>query len=243
MSDTRSGSDALLRSVQRMSSACTHREIRPFRPSVCEGAGSGPPMFDPHRLRLLRERKHRGTLAPVAAVLSYAPSSVSQQLSQLEAEVGVPLLEPVGRRVTLTAQAEMLVAPPPAARRAEARRGLPSRPRVERAAPDRHPAATPARPAYAPHLHRRAAGPQQAPRRPRVPRRPPPGGHPPPRPCIEQRGFRPWETSVALPERAPLPGVQACPCALLPGAQTARGVGCRDGRRRVVQAATGPGVR
>ncbi|MEU6609536.1 LysR substrate-binding domain-containing protein [Streptomyces shenzhenensis] len=67
-------------------------------------------MFDLHRLRLLRELKHRGTLAAVAAALSYAPSSVSQQLSQLEAEVGVPLLEPVGRRVRLTEQAEILVA-------------------------------------------------------------------------------------------------------------------------------------
>ncbi|MGW2051062.1 LysR substrate-binding domain-containing protein [Streptomyces sp. NPDC001858] len=67
-------------------------------------------MFDLHRLRLLRELKHRGTLAAVAAALSYAPSSVSQQLSQLEAEVGVPLLEPIGRRVRLTEQAEILVA-------------------------------------------------------------------------------------------------------------------------------------
>ncbi|WP_030607757.1 LysR substrate-binding domain-containing protein [Streptomyces sclerotialus] len=67
-------------------------------------------MFDLHRLRLLRELKHRGTLAAVAAALFYAPSSVSQQLSQLEAEVGVRLLEPVGRRVRLTEQAEILVA-------------------------------------------------------------------------------------------------------------------------------------
>ncbi|MFF9899314.1 LysR family transcriptional regulator [Streptomyces longispororuber] len=67
-------------------------------------------MFDLHRLRLLRELKHRGTLAAVATALSYAPSSVSQQLSLLEAEAGVPLLEPAGRRVRLTAQAEILVA-------------------------------------------------------------------------------------------------------------------------------------
>ncbi|WNF00605.1 LysR substrate-binding domain-containing protein [Streptomyces luomodiensis] len=67
-------------------------------------------MFDLHRLRLLRELKRRGTLAAVAAALSYAPSSVSQQLSQLESEVGVRLLEPVGRRVRLTEQAEILVA-------------------------------------------------------------------------------------------------------------------------------------
>ena len=67
-------------------------------------------MFDLHRLRLLRELKHRGTLAAVAAALSYSPSSISQQLSLLESEVGVPLLEPVGRRVRLTPQAEILVA-------------------------------------------------------------------------------------------------------------------------------------
>ncbi|MGW0593911.1 LysR family transcriptional regulator [Streptosporangium sp. NPDC002607] len=67
-------------------------------------------MFDLHRLRLLRELKHRGTLAAVAAALSYSPSSVSQQLSQLEAEAGVRLLEPIGRRVRLTEQAEILVA-------------------------------------------------------------------------------------------------------------------------------------
>ncbi|MGH1554350.1 LysR family transcriptional regulator [Streptomyces sp. L7] len=66
-------------------------------------------MFDLHRLRLLRELKHRGTLAAVAAALSYSPSAVSQQLSQLESEVGVPLLVPVGRRVRLTPQAEILV--------------------------------------------------------------------------------------------------------------------------------------
>ncbi|WP_055491148.1 LysR substrate-binding domain-containing protein [Streptomyces sp. TP-A0356] len=66
-------------------------------------------MFDLHRLRLLRELKHRGTLAAVAAALSYSPSTVSQQLSLLESEVGVPLLEPVGRRVRLTEQAEILV--------------------------------------------------------------------------------------------------------------------------------------
>lgn len=66
-------------------------------------------MYDLHRLRLLRELKLRGTLAAVAQALSYSPSSVSQQLSQLETEVGTPLLEPAGRRVRLTAQAHILV--------------------------------------------------------------------------------------------------------------------------------------
>lgn len=67
-------------------------------------------MLDVHRLRLLRELDHRGTLAAVARALSYSPSAVSQQLSQLEAETGVVLLEPAGRGVRLTAQARILVA-------------------------------------------------------------------------------------------------------------------------------------
>lgn len=67
-------------------------------------------MLDVRRLRLLRELKLRGTLAAVAEALSYSPSSVSQQLTLLEQEVGVPLLEKSGRRVLLTPQAELLVA-------------------------------------------------------------------------------------------------------------------------------------
>lgn len=66
-------------------------------------------MFDLGRLRVLRELRHRGTLARVAEALAYSPSTISQQLSQLEREVGVPLLVPDGRGVRLTAQAELLV--------------------------------------------------------------------------------------------------------------------------------------
>jgi DNA-binding transcriptional LysR family regulator len=67
-------------------------------------------MLDLHRLRLLRELAHRGTLTAVAEALSYSPSTVSQQLSQLETEAGAVLLEHVGRRVRLTQQAQILVA-------------------------------------------------------------------------------------------------------------------------------------
>lgn len=67
-------------------------------------------MLDLRRLRLLRELSLRGTLASVAEALNYSPSGVSQQLSQLEREVGIPLLRPVGRRVQLTPEAEILVA-------------------------------------------------------------------------------------------------------------------------------------
>jgi DNA-binding transcriptional LysR family regulator len=66
-------------------------------------------MLDLRRLRLLRELKQRGTLAAVAEALSYTPSAISQQLSLLEAEAGVPLLEQAGRRVRLTPHAERLV--------------------------------------------------------------------------------------------------------------------------------------
>jgi len=67
-------------------------------------------MLDLRRLRLLRELARRGTIAAVAEALSFSPSAVSQQLSTLEKETGVRLLEPAGRRVRLTAQAELLVA-------------------------------------------------------------------------------------------------------------------------------------
>ncbi|WP_299038031.1 LysR family transcriptional regulator [uncultured Pseudokineococcus sp.] len=66
-------------------------------------------VLDVHRLRLLSELAQRGTLAAVAKALSYSPSAVSQQLSQLEVEAGVPLLERVGRGVRLTAQGHVLV--------------------------------------------------------------------------------------------------------------------------------------
>lgn len=66
-------------------------------------------MYDLHRLRLLRELSLRGTLAAVADALGYSASAVSHQLSTLEREVGVPLLEPAGRGVRLTHAAQRLV--------------------------------------------------------------------------------------------------------------------------------------
>jgi len=67
-------------------------------------------MLELRRLRLLRELSIRGTIAEVADVLSYSPSSVSQQLSQLEDEAGVELLRRNGRKLALTPQAQVLVA-------------------------------------------------------------------------------------------------------------------------------------
>jgi DNA-binding transcriptional LysR family regulator len=67
-------------------------------------------MLDLRRLRLLQELARRGTITAVAQALSYSPSAVSQQLTALEKEAGVRLLEPVGRRVRLTPQGDLLVA-------------------------------------------------------------------------------------------------------------------------------------
>ncbi|WP_231443257.1 LysR family transcriptional regulator [Brevibacterium zhoupengii] len=67
-------------------------------------------MYDLHRLRLLRELSHRGTLAAVADALGYSPSAISHQLGILERETGTRLLEPAGRRVRLSAAARQLVA-------------------------------------------------------------------------------------------------------------------------------------
>lgn len=66
-------------------------------------------MLDVRRLRLLRELAHLGTIAAVAEALSFSPSAVSQQLSVLEKEAGVALLERTGRRVALTPAGRNLV--------------------------------------------------------------------------------------------------------------------------------------
>jgi DNA-binding transcriptional LysR family regulator len=54
------------------------------------------------RLRLLHEFSRCGTVAAVAEALSYSPSSVSVQLSELEREAGVQLLRRTGRTLELT---------------------------------------------------------------------------------------------------------------------------------------------
>jgi DNA-binding transcriptional LysR family regulator len=66
-------------------------------------------VLDLHRLRLLRELHARGTIAAVAEALRFTPSAVSQQLSVLEREAGVRLLERAGRGVRLTDAALVLV--------------------------------------------------------------------------------------------------------------------------------------
>lgn len=55
-----------------------------------------------HRLRMLREFHRRGTVTAAATALHYTASAVSQQLAQLERDVGARLFERLGRRVQLT---------------------------------------------------------------------------------------------------------------------------------------------
>ncbi len=66
-------------------------------------------MLELRRLRLLRELSERGTIAAVADALQFTPSAVSQQLSVLEREAGVALLERAGRGVRLTDAGLVLV--------------------------------------------------------------------------------------------------------------------------------------
>lgn len=66
--------------------------------------------MDIARLRTLRELARRGTMAAVAEALLLSPSAVSQQLTQLEDEAGVALIERRGRGVRLTTAGELLVA-------------------------------------------------------------------------------------------------------------------------------------
>lgn len=59
-------------------------------------------MLDLRRLRLLSEFARRGSIAATAAALGYTPSAVSQQLSTLEREAGLPLLDRTARSAELT---------------------------------------------------------------------------------------------------------------------------------------------
>ncbi|MCS4489560.1 LysR family transcriptional regulator [Corynebacterium sp. ES2794-CONJ1] len=61
-----------------------------------------------YRLRMLVELRRLGTMSEVAEILLLTHSAVSQQLKQLEKEVGYTLIEKSGRRVRLTDRGEIL---------------------------------------------------------------------------------------------------------------------------------------
>lgn len=67
-------------------------------------------MLDPKKLRVLREVSVHGGVTKAARSLRVSPASISQQLSRLEHDYKVTLLEKVGRGVRLSAVAVQLVA-------------------------------------------------------------------------------------------------------------------------------------
>ncbi|WP_413600112.1 LysR family transcriptional regulator [Curtobacterium sp. Curtsp57] len=65
-------------------------------------------MFDVTLLPVLRELAERGSVTAVAAATHRTPSAVSQQLQTLQRQVGVPLVERIGRGVRLTEHGRVL---------------------------------------------------------------------------------------------------------------------------------------
>jgi molybdate transport repressor ModE-like protein len=66
-------------------------------------------VLDAHRLALLAEVAHAGSIAAAAKRLAFTPSAVSQQLAKLERDVGARLLHRHARGVTLTPVGEALL--------------------------------------------------------------------------------------------------------------------------------------
>ncbi|WP_309054658.1 LysR family transcriptional regulator [Streptomyces sp.] len=65
--------------------------------------------WDIKKLRILRTLRDRGTVTATAEALRMTPSAVSQQLTNLARQLGVPLLEAHGRRVRLTDAAHLVL--------------------------------------------------------------------------------------------------------------------------------------
>ncbi|MGW6736955.1 LysR family transcriptional regulator [Streptomyces sp. NPDC055013] len=65
--------------------------------------------WDIRKLQILRTLRERGTVTATAEALRMTPSAVSQQLTNLARQVGVPLLEAQGRRVRLTDAARLVL--------------------------------------------------------------------------------------------------------------------------------------
>ncbi|MEU0082732.1 LysR family transcriptional regulator [Streptomyces sp. NPDC006274] len=65
--------------------------------------------WDIKKLRILRALGEHGTVTAAAGALLMTPSAVSQQLSNLARQLGVPLLESHGRRVRLTDAAHLVL--------------------------------------------------------------------------------------------------------------------------------------
>jgi molybdate transport repressor ModE-like protein len=67
-------------------------------------------LIDLRRLHVLRAIAHHGTVSGAAKALHMSTSAASQQIRLLSKDLGVPLLEPVGRGVRLSSAAQVLIA-------------------------------------------------------------------------------------------------------------------------------------
>ena len=65
--------------------------------------------WDIRKLHILRTLREQGTVTATAEALRMTPSAVSQQLTNLAKQLGVPLLEAQGRRVRLTDAARLVL--------------------------------------------------------------------------------------------------------------------------------------
>jgi molybdate transport repressor ModE-like protein len=66
-------------------------------------------MLDLRRLKVLREVARRGSFSAAASELMFSPSAVSQQIAQLEREVGMSLVERRSTGIALTPAGELLL--------------------------------------------------------------------------------------------------------------------------------------
>ncbi|MFI7338162.1 LysR family transcriptional regulator [Streptomyces sp. NPDC050085] len=73
------------------------------------GHAPRPDRWDIKKLMILRTLRERGTVTATAQALLMTPSAVSQQLTNLAKQLGVPLLEAHGRRVRLTDAAHLVL--------------------------------------------------------------------------------------------------------------------------------------
>jgi DNA-binding transcriptional LysR family regulator len=81
--------------------------MRFFEAAISKGYDSL--VLDLSRLRMLVAVAREGSVTAAAESLHYAQPSVSHQLAKLEAEVGVPLLQRMGRGIRLTDAGRLLV--------------------------------------------------------------------------------------------------------------------------------------
>lgn len=70
--------------------------------------------LDVHAMRVIRAIADEGSITGAAAALGYSQPAVSQQVKRMEARLGMPLVERVGRRLRLTEAGRVLARHAPA---------------------------------------------------------------------------------------------------------------------------------